>query len=81
MLPDKQRKGAGWEPPLPLILAALHITSAEEKQERLALHIQWAQDHGALEKVASFLESLPESEWEHGWVDTDLERWKSRQSR
>jgi hypothetical protein len=32
MLPDKSRQGFGWNPPLPLILAARWETSDEEKR-------------------------------------------------
>ena len=35
MLPNRQRKGAGWEPALPLILAAWHETPAPLKMLRL----------------------------------------------
>jgi len=37
MLPNRTRVGAGWQPPLPLILAAWHDTPA----------MQWAAQHGA----------------------------------
>jgi hypothetical protein len=42
LLPDRRRQGAGWEPPLPLILAAWHDSSDAEKRERLRLHLRWA---------------------------------------
>ncbi len=64
MLPNKSRRGGGWEPPLPLILAAWE-TSPESKQERLECHLLWASDKGVLEKVTQFLVSLPESDWHH----------------
>ena len=38
MLPDRRREGSGWEPPLPLILAAWHTTSALSKMLRLEEH-------------------------------------------
>ena len=42
MLPDKQHRGSGWEPSLPLILAAWWDTSAMSKMLRLREHIEWA---------------------------------------
>jgi len=65
MLPNRSRVGAGWESPLPLILAAWHETSASEKMLRLTAHIEWADKFGALESVATFLHSLREDEWFH----------------
>ncbi len=64
-LPERERVGAGWKPPLPLILAAWHDTPAMLKMLRLAEHIQWAAKHGALEPVARFLRELPEEDWHH----------------
>ena len=54
-LPDRKQLGAGWQPALPLILAAWHETPALMKMLRLAEHIKWADEHGALEPVGSFL--------------------------
>jgi len=65
MLPAKKREGAGWDPPLPLILAAWWDTSDDAKRERFELHLRWAEAHGALDMVARFLRSFPESEWHH----------------
>ena len=65
LLPDKKRDGAGWEPPLPLILAVWHITSDAQKRERLSLHIRWAAEHGALDAVAAFIGSLDPSQWHY----------------
>ncbi len=65
MLPNRTRVGAGWQPPLPLILAAWHDTPAMLKMRRLAEHIEWAAQHGALEFVASFLRDLREEDWHH----------------
>ena len=65
MLPDKQRKGAGWEPPPPLILAAWWETPAMSKMLRLRAHIEWASSHGCLVEVYSFLRELPEDQWHH----------------
>jgi hypothetical protein len=65
ILPEKKRKGAGWEPPLPLILAAWSDTPAIAKIVRLREHIEWAAAHGALEQVLAFLNSLQEEDWHH----------------
>ncbi len=65
MLPQKQRKGAGWEPSLPLILAAWWDTPALPKMLRLREHIEWAASHGCLAEVHSFLLELPEDQWHH----------------
>jgi hypothetical protein len=65
MLPNRTRAGNGWNPSLPLILAAWHDTPAILKMLRLAEHIEWAAQHGALEVVAKYLRSLPEDQWFH----------------
>ena len=65
LLPDRRRVGAGWEPALPLILAAWDETPYLPKMIRVAEHIEWAADHGALEPVAAFLRGLREDEWFH----------------
>jgi hypothetical protein len=63
MLPNRQRRGVGWEPPAPLILAAWWNTTDAEKRERFRLHIQWAGDHGALEEVAAMIAALRREDW------------------
>jgi hypothetical protein len=65
MLPGRKRKNGGWEPSLPLILAAWWDTPALAKMLRLGEHIEWASSHGCLEKVHSFLCALPEELWHH----------------
>lgn len=65
MLPDKKRKGGGWEPALPLILAAWSDTSALQKMVSFREHIEWASDHGDLDLVYRFIAELPENEWHH----------------
>lgn len=65
MLPNKSRDGAGWEPPLPLILNAWWFTSDSEKALRLKEHIEWAVKHQSLNVVAEYLRSLQESDWHH----------------
>jgi len=63
MLPGRARTGGGWNPPLPLILAAWSVAADGEKAARLALHIRWAADHGVLGDVDVFLRGLPEDQW------------------
>jgi len=65
MLPDKKHKVTGWEPALPLILAAWWDTPAISKMLRLREHIQWAADHGCLNEIYDFLRALPEGDWYH----------------
>jgi hypothetical protein len=65
ILPEKRRKGMGWEPSPPLILAAWWDAPALSKMMRLREHIEWADKHRGLDKVYDFLCQLPESEWHH----------------
>lgn len=65
MLPDRRRVGSGWEPPLPLILAAWWTTPILAKRLRLLEHLEYAADKGVLQDVDGFLRELPESEWAH----------------
>lgn len=65
MLPATRQVGVGWEPSLPLILAAWWEASDGQKRERLSEHVRWANDHGALDRVADFLYSLPPTEWHY----------------
>ncbi len=63
LLPNRRRVGNGWEPPLPLILAAWDHSSDLEKRERFLLHIQWAADHGALDQANQFIRAIPPPGW------------------
>ena len=66
MLANKRRKpSGGWEPPLPLILAAWDVTMPEEKQLRFKEHIQSAHDNGQIDAIGSYLRSLSEQDWYH----------------
>ncbi len=66
MLADKRQKpSGGWEPPLPLILAAWHETMPIAKQLRFKEHVQWAADHGQLDQLGAYLRALREDEWFH----------------
>lgn len=62
-LPEKSRKGAGWNPPLPLILAAWWESTDKEKRDRLTLHIQYAFEKGVINDVDRYLRSLADDEW------------------
>ncbi len=66
LLPARRQTGAGWQPPLPLILAGWWGSSDEAKRAMLREHIEWAASHHALSEIDSFLRALPESEWAHG---------------
>ena len=65
LLPNRQRVGGGWEPALPLILAAWHDTPAISKMLRLEEHIRWAAEHNTLESVGVFIRNLEENDWLH----------------
>ncbi|MDB5873641.1 MAG: hypothetical protein JWQ07_3083 [Ramlibacter sp.] len=65
LLPNTRRDGYGSIPAAPLILGAWGETSDEQKAGRLREHLEWAEQHGGLEKVHSFFASLPEREWHH----------------
>ena len=65
MLPNRVQVNVGWQPPLPLILAAWYDTPAISKMARLAEHIDWAAKHDALDSVGQFLRELREEDWCH----------------
>jgi hypothetical protein len=65
MLPNTKRNGAGYEPALPLILAAWWEATDNQKKERMKIHVEWASKQGVLSTVGKFLRSLPEGEWHH----------------
>jgi hypothetical protein len=66
MLPDKKRVGMGWEPSLPLILAAWWDTPLLAKILRLAEHIRYAAEHGVLDEVDVYLRGLKPEQWFYG---------------
>lgn len=66
MLPDKKRVGMGWEPSLPLILAAWWDTPLLSKIVRFDEHIHYAAEHGALDEVDDYLRGLKPEQWFYG---------------
>lgn len=65
MLPGRLRVGDGWQPALPLILAAWWDTPALQKHLRFLEHLEWAHSHGCIAQVETYLRALPESDWYH----------------
>jgi hypothetical protein len=64
MLPNRKRlPNGGWEPPLPLILAAWHTTSHLSKINRLREHLEYANQNHVLDEVDKFLRSLELENW------------------
>jgi hypothetical protein len=59
----RQLPSGGWEPALPLILAAWHETDADQKQQRFREHLEWADLQGQLRKIGAYLRSLHEDDW------------------
>ncbi len=64
MLPRESDSEGRRQPELPLILAAIG-EPAIFKMMRLREHLEWAEEKKVLDKVAKFVRSLPENEWEH----------------
>ncbi|MCK9398987.1 MAG: hypothetical protein M0Q51_03185 [Bacteroidales bacterium] len=64
-LKNRKRVDSGWEPSLPLILAAWWEASDMSKQARLYEHIKWADKQGQLDEISHFLRGLKEEEWFH----------------
>jgi len=65
LLPNKKRKGSGWEPSVPLILAAWWDTPDISKMLRLREHLEWAGKHDCLGEIYQFLKNLDEKDWFH----------------
>jgi hypothetical protein len=63
LLPNRRRVGVGWEPPLPLILAAWWESSDNNKRERFHFHLRWASEHGAIDSVADLLSNMKPEDW------------------
>lgn len=58
MLPGCPKYAGQSEPHAPLILAGWKYSSDADKAERLAYHIRWAHEHGALAAVNPYPRSL-----------------------
>ena len=66
MLKNKRQKpSGGWEPPLPLILAAWHTTIPLEKHLRFRQHLEWADQQNQLDEIGAYLRTLSEDDWFH----------------
>ena len=61
----RQLPSGGWEPALPLILAAWHETDSDQKQLRFREHLEWAGSQDQLEMIGAYLRSLDEADWFH----------------
>lgn len=57
---------SGFNPPLPLILAAWWDAPIIAKIDRFRTHLEWAEQQGQLDEIGRFLRSLPEDEWFYG---------------
>lgn len=78
-LPDlRQKDTGGWEPPPPLILAAWYDTSANDKRDRLKLHIEYAVKKGVLDKIDKFLRELKLDQWAYGNGTMRYGEWKTK---
>lgn len=66
MLKGKRRVGFGWEPSLPLILAAWYDTPLISKHLRFREQLEWAEKQGQLEEIIEYLDTLQEEDWLHG---------------
>ena len=65
LINKKQKPSGGWEPPLPLILAAWHETMPIQKQLRFREHIEWAFENQQIDEIGTYLRSLSEEQWYH----------------
>jgi len=63
LLPNRRRLGLGWEPPLPLILAAWWESSDSDKRNRFHFHLRWTSDHGSTEPVADRRADMKAEDW------------------
>jgi hypothetical protein len=66
LLPVKERTGGGWNPSLPLILAAWWDATDCSKQARFLEHLAWAETHGTIEEALDYLRKLNPSDWFRG---------------
>lgn len=64
-LPDRTQTDSVWNPRPPLILGAWWPSSAQEKQERLQEHLEWAAERGKIDWVDRYVRRLPRKDWLH----------------
>lgn len=65
MLPGKVQQGRIWQPPPPVSGLAWSATPPMAKRILLRDHIEWAEQHGAIGEVMTYLKSLAETQWYH----------------
>ena len=63
MLPAKRVNGAGWEPGLPLILAAWDHTPLLPKMLRFQEHLDFALENGVIDQVHEYIFSLTDDQF------------------
>ncbi len=66
MLPNKKQNiDGGWEPAVPLILAAWYEATALDKTYRFRQHLEWASEYNCLTEVFDLIQNLTEEDWHH----------------
>lgn len=65
LLSAADKESESTRPPPPLILAAWHHTLTIDKLLRFREQLEWARDHGVLDKVGQYLRGLSEEQWCH----------------
>jgi len=65
LLPGTRRDAYGSIPPEPLMPDAFAAATDDQKRHRFLEHIEWAQQHRALDEVHAFLLTLTDAEWHH----------------
>ena len=78
MLPNRKPRGVGWEPPLPLILAAWEASDSA-KRARLKVHLEWASSNGVLEKLLIYL-ALSDDDWYYQDNNWEYERMRFKRT-
>lgn len=64
-LPNKTKIGNGWNPPMPLILAAWDFSGDDDKAVRFKEHLVWAKENNYLNEAESYLRKLNEEDWHY----------------
>lgn len=65
MLPGREKAREEGKLMVPLILGGWHESNYEDKRERFETHLRYAEEHGVLDRVFEYLQSLSASDW-HG---------------